>query len=165
MELSFLNSWKNQFFILLFLSGFLLFYGLGKTPIYILDEARNAQCAREMLQRKDFVVPTFNNELRQQKPPLHYYAMMTAYSVFGVNAFSARFFSAVCGVLLVLSTFLFVRRFAGNIVAFLTGLILISSTHFLFEFRLSVPDPYLILFFSLTLFFFMFICNHKKQNG
>ena len=164
MELSFLSSWKNQFFILLFLSGFLLFSGLGKTPIYILDEARNAQCAREMLQRKDFVVPTFNNELRQQKPPLHYYAMMTAYSIFGVNAFSARFFSAVCGLLLVLSTFLFVMRFVGNTVAFLTGLILISSTHFLFEFRLSVPDPYLILFFSLTLFFFYVYLQSEKTK-
>ena len=68
----------NYFFAGSTLAGFLLFSGLGKTPIYILDEARNAQCAREMLQRKDFVIPTFNNELRQQKPPLHFYAMMTA---------------------------------------------------------------------------------------
>ena len=115
-----------------------------------------------MLQRKDFIVPTFNYELREQKPPLHYYAMMTAYFVFGVNAFLASFYLAVFGVLLVLSTF-FVRRPAGNPVALLTELVHISSTHFLFKFRLSVSDAYLILFFSLILFFFYVYLQSKNK--
>ena len=139
------------FFAIIIVVSIILFNGLGKTPIYILDEARNAQCAREMMQRNDWVVPTFNEELRIQKPPLHYYGMIVAYHIFGVNAFAARFFSALLGILLIVITFLFVKKIKGSSVALLTILILASSTHLLFEFRLSVPDPYLIFFFTLTM--------------
>ena len=77
---------------LLLVLVFLLFWRLGSSPIYILDEAKNAQCAKEMMQRNDWVVPTFNEELRTDKPVLHYYFMIVAYKLFGVSAFSARFF-------------------------------------------------------------------------
>jgi 4-amino-4-deoxy-L-arabinose transferase-like glycosyltransferase len=131
--------------------AFLLLFRLGATPIYILDEAKNAQCAREMLQRNDWVVPTFNEELRTDKPVLHYYFMMAAYKIFGVNEFAARFFSAVLGMLTVAITYYFTKRFTTALTAFFSGLVLVSSTHFLFEFRLSVPDPYLIFFITVGL--------------
>ncbi len=67
-------------------------------PVYILDEAKNAACAMEMLQRTDWITPTFNGHLRTDKPPLHYFFMMTAYSLFGVSPFSARLFSVILGV-------------------------------------------------------------------
>jgi len=39
---------------------------------YILDEAKNAECAREMSNETiDYTV--FNGELRTDKPPLHYF--------------------------------------------------------------------------------------------
>ena len=137
---------------LLLVLVFLLFWRLGSSPIYILDEAKNAQCAKEMMQRNDWVVPTFNEELRTDKPVLHYYFMIVAYKLFGVSAFSARFFSAIFGVLTVLITFLFVKRFANPLTAFCSALVLTASSHFLFEFRLSVPDPYLIFFTTAGLF-------------
>ncbi len=90
---------------LIALLSFMLLFRLGSSPIYILDEAKNAQCAREMLQHNDWVVPTFNGELRTDKPVLHYYFMMIAYKVFGINEFSARFFSAILGVLTVIITY------------------------------------------------------------
>lgn len=125
---------------------------MAATPIYILDEAKNAQCAREMLQRGDWIVPTFNHELRTDKPPLHYFFMMLAYKVFGVNEFAARFFSGVMGLLTVTVTYLYTKKFTNAFTAFCSALVLAISTHFLFEFRLSVPDPYLIFFITLGLF-------------
>jgi 4-amino-4-deoxy-L-arabinose transferase-like glycosyltransferase len=130
------------------LLAFLLLFKLGATPIYILDEAKNAQCAREMLQRHDWIVPTFNEELRTDKPVLHYYFMIVAYKLFGVNESAARFFSAILGILTVLITYYFTKRFANALAAFCSSLVLVASTHFLFEFRLSVPDPYLIFFIT-----------------
>ncbi len=121
-------------------------------PLYILDEVRNAQCAKEMLQRNDWIVPTFNGELRVAKPPAHYYFMRTAYAIFGVNEWGARFFSAVMGLLTLVTTYLFVKRYSTAKQAFITCLVLISSLQFLLEFRMSVPDPYLIFFTTLTLF-------------
>jgi 4-amino-4-deoxy-L-arabinose transferase-like glycosyltransferase len=56
--------------------------GLGKTPLWIYDEVRNAECAREMYERGDWIVPTFNGGLRTLKPPLHYYFMFGGFQNF-----------------------------------------------------------------------------------
>jgi 4-amino-4-deoxy-L-arabinose transferase-like glycosyltransferase len=138
--------------MLLILLVFLLLFRLGATPIYILDEARNSECAREMMQRNDWIVPTFNGELRTDKPPLHYFFMIISYKIFGVNEFAARFFSTTMGLLTVLITYFYTKRLLNAFTAFCTVVVLVSSTHFLFEFRLAVPDPYLIFFITLGLF-------------
>ena len=130
----------------------MLLFRLGATPIYILDEARNSECAREMMQRNDWIVPTFNGELRTDKPPLHYFFMIISYKIFGVNEFAARFFSAVMGLLTVLITYFYTKRLLNDFTAFCAAVVLVSSSHFLFEFRLAVPDPYLIFFIALGLF-------------
>jgi 4-amino-4-deoxy-L-arabinose transferase-like glycosyltransferase len=144
---------NNRYLYWILICGLiLLFTSLGKMPLYILDEVRNAQCAKEMMQRNDWVVPTFNGELRVAKPPAHYYFMRVGYVIFGVNEFGARFFSAVMGLLTLLVTFLFVKKYSTPKQAFITCIVLLSSLQFLFEFRMSVPDPYLIFFTTLTLF-------------
>ncbi len=142
------------------------FFNLGKNPIYILDEAKNAQCAREMLQRHDWIVPTFNQQLRTDKPPLHYFFMAAAYQIFGITAFSARIFSAVCGLLILLATYRFTLLYTNRSTAFLSGLVLLSSWQFNFEMRLSVPDPYLILIVTSSLysFFIFYTSGFKRQK-
>ena len=138
------NNQQKYLWLLLGLSVILLFPGLGKTPLWIYDEVRNAECAREMYERGDWIVPTFNGGLRTLKPPLHYYFMFGGFEIFGITEWGARFFSAVFGVLTILMTYFFVKRYSSQRQAFVTSLILLASSHFLFEFRMSVPDPYLI---------------------
>ena len=70
----------------------------------MVDEARNSECAREMSELGELVVPSFNYELRTDNPPLHYYFMMLSYEIFGVNEFAARFFSSIFGALTILLT-------------------------------------------------------------
>ncbi len=151
MQPDFINGKRGYYFLFTVLF-FLLFFNLGKTPLYILDEVKNAQCAREMLERHDWIIPSFNDKLRTDKPPLHYFFMMLAYSLLGINAFAARFFSAICGVATVFITWQFAKKYLQLPSAFFAGLVLVCSTHFLFEFRLSVPDPYLIFFTTASLF-------------
>ncbi len=134
------------------LSILLLFPSLGKTHLWIYDEVRNAECAREMWERKDWIVPTFNGQLRDLKPPLHYYFMFGGFEMFGTNEWGARFFSAVFGVLTIWITYYFTARYSSRLHALISCCILLASTHWLFEFRMSVPDPYLIFFNSLTIF-------------
>lgn len=145
------NQQKYLWF-LLGLSLFLFFPGLGKTPLWIYDEVRNAECAREMYERGDWIVPTFNGTLRTLKPPLHYYFMFAGFEIFGITEWGARFFSAVFGILTVLVTYFFVKRYSSQQHALFTCLVLLASSHFLFEFRMSVPDPYLIFLNTLSLF-------------
>ncbi len=143
---------ESYFYFLLIILAILLFFHIGATPIYILDEAKNAECAREMLQNHNWIIPTFNGELRTDKPPLHYFFMAISYSVFGYTEFAARFFSVIMGLLTVCITYFYAKKFTTPFIAFCASLVLITSTHFIFEFRLAVPDPYLIFFIALGLF-------------
>jgi 4-amino-4-deoxy-L-arabinose transferase-like glycosyltransferase len=130
----------------------MLLLRLGATPVYILDEVKNAECAREMLQRGDFITPTFNGEIRPDKPPLHYFFMMASYKLWGITPFAARFFSAIMGLLTLLVTYLYTKKLFAPFIAFCAAAVLLASPHFLFEFRLAVPDPYLVFFLTLGLF-------------
>ncbi len=130
----------------------ILFVRLGAAPVYILDEAKNAQCAREMLEKGNLIVPLFNGELRTDKPALHYWFMAFSYKMFGVGAWQARLFSAIMGLILIVATWGFTRKWMGDKFAALTSALLIISIHLMFEFRLAVPDPYLITFTALGLY-------------
>src|SRR6185369_15740923 len=69
---------------------------LGGPRLWDRDEPRNAGCALEILRRGDWVVPTFNAELRTHKPVLLYWCIMSSYLALGVNEFAARLPSALC---------------------------------------------------------------------
>lgn len=139
---------SHKLIVLFVLSYVLLSANMGGYSIYITDEARNAQCAYEMYERGDWVVPTFNNQLRTDKPPLHYWFMMLSYSIFGKTAFAARLFSALAGAALILMTFIFARKFTNEMAANWAAVVLLSSLGFMTQFHLAVPDPYLILCIS-----------------
>ena len=160
------SKWKYLPWLVFALAWTLYLANSGNVSIYILDEAKNAGCAREMFERSDFIVPTFNQVLRTDKPPLHYFFMMLSYSVFGVNPFAARFFSALFGALTVLIAYLFTRKFAGLKTALLTAIVLLASVHLSIQFHLAVPDPYLVFFMTAAIFsFYLFLREGKAVWG
>lgn len=155
---------KRWILLLIVLCGF-VFYGanISGTSIYVLDEAKNAGCAMEMTQRGDWIVPTFNNELRTDKPPLHYYFMRMAYGLFGVNSFSARIFSVVMGVVLLVVIYLFVSSLSSSAAGVWSVLTMVVSIQLSVQFHLAVPDPYLIFFLSSGLFSFYYGYKSNQQ--
>jgi 4-amino-4-deoxy-L-arabinose transferase-like glycosyltransferase len=149
--------------VFVFILSFALYLSnTGGVSIYILDEAKNAGCAREMFEKNDLIVPTFNDVLRTDKPPLHYYFMMLSYSFFGVNAFAARFFSAFFGACTILLTYCFTRKYADRELAVLTSIVLLASVHLSIQFHLAVPDPYLIFFLTAAFMSFYAALKDKK---
>jgi 4-amino-4-deoxy-L-arabinose transferase-like glycosyltransferase len=156
---------KKYFPWLLFFFAFGLFsLNNGGISIYFLDEAKNAECAREMLEEGDLLKPTFNYTLRHDKPPLHYFFMMGSYLLFGINEWSARFFSALFGALTLFITFLYTRKFLNARVAFYACLILLSSIHLNIQFHFAVPDPYFIFFLCWSFFLFYSALTTGKQR-
>ncbi|NBW37272.1 MAG: glycosyltransferase family 39 protein [Cytophagia bacterium] len=153
----------RPYLILAAASILLLFFQLGSTSLYILDEVKNATCALEMKERGDWIVPTFNNELRTDKPVLHYYFMRIGYSLFGANAWGARFFSAFFGVMLILLSYHFTAKLTDKKTAWYQSLILLASLQFVVQFRLAVPDPYLIVWLYLTFIFLYTGLEEQKQ--
>jgi 4-amino-4-deoxy-L-arabinose transferase-like glycosyltransferase len=153
---------KNKFLLVAMLAITVYGWNYWGSSIYMLDEAKNAGCAVEMMNRGDWVVPTFNNDFHD-KPALQYFFMIAAYKMFGVNSFSARFFSVVLGILLVVVVFSFVRRILNEQIAFYSSLLLISSIQMAIQFRLAVPDPYL-LFFMVTGLLAFYVGYMEKRN-
>src|SRR3984893_9843095 len=78
--------------VLLFVAC-LLFHSAGTwtLPLVDRDEPRYAEASREMRERRDYVVPYFNNEYRFDKPPLFYWAQVGSYQLFGESNFAAGF--------------------------------------------------------------------------
>jgi 4-amino-4-deoxy-L-arabinose transferase-like glycosyltransferase len=140
--------------ILFILILWVFVFGNDNWDIYILDEAKNAEAAREMLRTKDWIVPRFNGELRYDKPPLHYYFIALSFWIFEVNSFTARLLPAAMGCLLAFSVFFKIKSRIGERKAFWSTLLFISSLHVQLQFKLSVPDPFLICFLALAIFYF-----------
>ena len=88
------------------------------------------ECAQGDAQRGDWVVPTFNYELRTQKPVLLYWLMMASYSLFGVNEFAARFPSALMAIGTTLVTFHLGRLLFNNRAGLLAGLMMATCLMF-----------------------------------
>ena len=142
-------------FLLGLLSLAVFLPGTSSLSLWDRDEACNAQCAREMLERNDPVVPTFNFKLRTDKPPLEYWAMMASYRFFGVNEFAARLPSVLFSVGTVLLIFLFGSQMWGREVGLLASLIMLTNIHFPIVARAATPDPAFLFFLTLSLFLFL----------
>lgn len=125
--------------------------GLGSFSIYMLDEAKNAAAAMEMQQYKEWILPTFNGMPRYDKPPLHYYFFMLGYKLFGIGPIGARIFPALSGWTCFLIVYLISVKSFGKKAGFFAGLALLSSVHWVLQFHLAVPDPFLILFVFLAI--------------
>jgi len=140
--------------ILIILSAALFFVALEKASLWDIDEPNNAECSREMLERHDFIVPTFNYELRGDKPVLIYWFMQLSYRIFGINEFSARFFSPIFGIASVLLVYLFGCQIFNFETGLWASLILITTLLFNVSVRIATPDAMLIFFINLAIFSF-----------
>ena len=143
-----------QIAIILLVTITVFFTNLGVPRLWDRDEPRNAGCAAEMLARNDWVVPIFNSQLRPHKPALLYWLMMSAYSVFGVNEFSARFWSALLAVGTCLATYMIGRRLFDSTIGLVSAIALATSMMFVVAARAATPDSVLVFCSTVSLMFF-----------
>lgn len=131
--------------VLLLLLGAVLFLPrLGTPSLWDIDEGNNAEAAREMLESGNWVVPTFNFELRVDKPALLYWLQIAAYQLFGVNEFAARLPSALAAILTMLLAYELARALFGDArQGLLAGVILGSSLLVAGAARFANPDALL----------------------
>ena len=153
-----------MFSLVLLGASTVFFTNLGAGQLWDRDEPRNAGCAAEMLKRADWVTPIFNDELRHQKPVLLYWLIMSAYSMFGQNEFSARFWSAFLGVGTVAMTWLIGIRLFNARSALIGAFSLSTSLMFVVAARAATPDSLLI--FCGTLAFTIWVYStFQKQDA
>jgi 4-amino-4-deoxy-L-arabinose transferase-like glycosyltransferase len=127
---------------------------LGGPSLWDIDEGNNAEAAHEMFCSGNLIVPTFNGQLREDKPALLYWLQGAAYSACGVNEFAARLPSAVAALLTVLATYELGRRLFGKGAGLLAGLVLASAALFCASAHFANPDALLNAFTALSMLFF-----------
>lgn len=150
--------------LLLLLSGILSFSAIGNHDLWPADEPRFAEVAREMMISGDYLVPRVNGMPYKEKPPLLFWSIAAASFPFGdVTEFSARFPSAVAGILTVLCTFLLAERLFGRRTAFWAGMILVTSQRFWWQSLTAQIDMLLTACLSAALLFFWLWHEERRR--
>lgn len=118
---------------LLLVAALALFVGVDnmQRPLAHPDEGRYSEISREMAATGDWVTPRLNGIKYFEKPPLQYWASAAAFSLFGESEFTARIYTALCGLLALLAVGFTARRLAGPEAALLAVGVLLSSPYFL----------------------------------
>jgi len=137
---------------LILLSFLTFFIGLGRPAIGDADEAYYAEAAREMVDTGDLLTPHYNYADRWQKPVLFYWVTAATYFVTGPSEWSARSWSALSGIGLVLLTWAIARRtLRREDTAWLAGAIVATCYGYFFMARQALPDLPLAFFITLTI--------------
>jgi 4-amino-4-deoxy-L-arabinose transferase-like glycosyltransferase len=141
-----INSRVAKYAILFF--GCVIFHIIGtwSVPLIDRDEPRFAEASREMIERGDYIVPHFNNQLRLDKPPLAYWAQVASYKIFGENDFAARFPSAIAAALVAMSILAWGRQLGGDRVGWWAAIIFTLSLQTFLHAKAAVADMWLVLF-------------------
>lgn len=137
--------------LLMTVCGVVLWLGLGTTHLWDQDEGYYASVAREMFDRQDWIVPTFNQELFAHKPPMMYWGMLVGFQLFGVCEFAARWASAIFGTGMVLLTYALGRMLIDRRTGLLGSLVLVSSLMFTVVARSATADVHLGFFILLAI--------------
>src|SRR4051794_2088048 len=156
-----LDNRAGHYLLLVLAWALLCLPNLGGPSLWDIDEGRNAEAAYEMEQSGNALVPTFNYQLRTDKPALLYWLQVAAYRTCGVSEFAARLPSALAALLTVLATYELGRRTFGKQAGLLAGLVLISSVLFCASAHFANPDALLIAFTTLTFLVFW----HDYRQG
>jgi 4-amino-4-deoxy-L-arabinose transferase-like glycosyltransferase len=145
-----LKSASTKYAILFFCCVLFHILGTWTLPLVDRDEPRFAEASREMIERGDYIVPYFNNQLRLDKPPLTYWAQVASYRIFGESDFAARFPSAIAAGLTAVLIFCWGRRVGGEKLGWCAAIIFTLSLQTFVHAKAAVADMWLVLFMALA---------------
>lgn len=145
-----MKSAPAKYAILFFACVVFHILGTWSLPLIDRDEPRFAEASREMIERGNYIIPYFNNQLRLDKPPLTYWAQVSSYRVFGENDFAARFPSTIAAALTALLIFVWGRRMGGEKLGWWAAIIFSLSLQTFIHAKAAVADMWLVLFMTVA---------------
>jgi 4-amino-4-deoxy-L-arabinose transferase-like glycosyltransferase len=157
-------SRSTPFLILLAAAG-LFMHSLGGVHLFDWDEINFAESSREMIVSGDYLRVQVNFEPFWEKPPIFFWLQVLSMKVFGITEFAARFPNAVCGILTLLSLYLFGRRVHGETFgrwwAFLYAATVMPHTYF----KSGIIDPWFNFFTFLGVgFLALFVAGQGERQ-
>jgi len=139
---------------LLFAAVVPYFLNLGVSSIWDANEAFYAQTPREMIETGDYVTPSFNFQLRMNKPVLSYWNVAASYRVFGISEWSERLPIAFGGLVIIGTAFGLGRLLSGTLGGLLAALVLATSPRLLLLARRIIIDIHITMWMGLVLLCF-----------
>jgi 4-amino-4-deoxy-L-arabinose transferase-like glycosyltransferase len=116
----------------------------SRSTLWDRDEPRFSRATAEMIESGNYLYPTFNGQLRPDKPILIYWLMSVPMRVLGPTSLACRFFSSVGIAITCLFTFLLAWRFLGVKAALWSMAILASTLLILVEGTAATSDGILL---------------------
>jgi 4-amino-4-deoxy-L-arabinose transferase-like glycosyltransferase len=130
------------------------FVNLGASSIWDANEAFYAQSPREMIEAGDYVTPSFNFQVRMNKPILSYWEVAASYRLFGISEWSERLPIAIGAIVIIITACVLGRLVGGPAAGMLAALILATSPRLLLLARRIIIDIHITMFMGLVLLFF-----------
>jgi len=130
------------------------FLNLGVSSIWDANEAFYAQTPREMMEAGDYVTPSFNFQLRMNKPVLSYWNVAASYRLFGVSEWSERLPIAIGAVVIIATAFGLGRLIGGSFAGLLAAAVLATSPRLLLLARRIIIDIHITMWTGLILLCF-----------
>ncbi len=139
--------------------------GIRERLLVVGDELLYATAAREMLERGDWIVPSFNYEPRYQKPILIYWLIGAAYQLFGVNEAAARLPSIVFGVALCALVYALGRKLGDRFTGLAAGLVMATNVATVGLSRAVMTDVILCACITAAIAGFVFAEAARERAG
>ena len=151
------------FSVLAICSVLIFFWKLGQSAFVDYDEATYAQVIKEMLNSGHLLSLTYFGSHAFDKPPLYFWMAALCAKFFGLNEFALRMPAALTGIGSILLVWAISLRLSKNDwIAFSSGLVLLTTSLFVYagrEVRLDIPVT-----FFITLGFYCFIRGIENQK-
>jgi 4-amino-4-deoxy-L-arabinose transferase-like glycosyltransferase len=129
----------------------MLLPGTASLPLVDRDEPRFARATVEMVERGDWIKPTFNGQDRFDKPVLTYWLMRVGYALCGQGELGARLHSIASALALVLLTWHTGRRWFNARVGFLAAFGLATCVQMFLHGRLALADMPMVACVALVM--------------
>lgn len=148
------SSRQTLLIVLLVLAAIPYLVNLGVSSIWDANEAFYAQTPREMIDAGDYVTPSFNFQLRMNKPVLSYWNVAASYRLFGVSEWSERLPIALGGLAIVATALGLGGLLGGTTAGLLAGLVLATSPRLLLLARRIIIDVHITMWLGIILLCF-----------
>jgi 4-amino-4-deoxy-L-arabinose transferase-like glycosyltransferase len=140
------------------------FLNLGVSSIWDANEAFYAQTPREMIEAGDYVTPSFNFQLRMNKPVLSYWNVAASYHLFGISEWSERVPIAIGAVVVIATAFGLGRLLGGTFAGLIAALVLATSPRLVLLARRIIIDVHITMWTGLVLLCFALAETRPKRR-
>lgn len=158
--------WKRSYYIWIvgILATVICFFGNSQVMVTDPVESNYVLTAKEMMTAGDYMSPRIFCHYWYDKPIFFYWELLAAFSLFGVNDFAARFFSALFGVLGILLTYVFAARIYDKKTGCTAALVLLTSLEYFYISKAIITDMTLFVLFAATLICFYIAYSEEKTK-